>query len=137
MAPKEKVYVAAKYERKEEVRKIYAALRARGYEIAYDWTNHIKISDFRQNMEMGQQYAEEDTVGVLNSNILILLPANTTQGANNELGIATLAHRLFGKPSRIYIVEEEGVRFGPFYVRKEVILKKTIDDVLKELDVHK
>lgn len=137
MADKEKAYVAAKFERKEDVKKIYEILRSRGYDISCDWTDHISIPDFRQNIPLGQQYAEEDINGVLNANIFIMLPLGTTVGANNELATAILGKRLFGKPSHIYIIEEEGARFGPFYVQKEITLKKNLEEVLKDLGICK
>lgn len=134
MEAENKVYVAAKFERQEDVRKIYDILRSKGFEISHDWTNHINLPDFRQNIPLGQQYAEEDINGILNADIFIMLPLGTTVGANDELGTAVLGKRFFGKPSQIYIIEEEGVRFGPFYVQKEITLKKNLEEVLQAMD---
>lgn len=46
-----KFYIAADFNRKEEVRELYDTIRKRGHTVAFDWTVHKPITPFEENPE--------------------------------------------------------------------------------------
>ena len=89
-----KIYVAAKYEAKEEVRHVYKKLFDAGHTITYDWTQ----SD--ENDERGRKHeiAIREVLAVETCDAFVLLPHERGKGQYTELGVA-LANR---KPIFIY-----------------------------------
>ncbi len=51
-----KVYIAADFELKDQVRDIDKKLTSMGYDISFDWTTHKPIAPFSQNKEMALHY---------------------------------------------------------------------------------
>lgn len=87
-----RVYVGAKFENKDEVRRAHKMLREAGHEVTYDWTPHSAegvtgaalITKF-------QKEATEDALGVLNAEAMIFLHNPNCQGGFIELGMAIAA----------------------------------------------
>lgn len=75
-----KVYVAGKFEDKENVRRVQQRLRDLGFEITHDWTPD-DASDL-------QKSAVEDFEGVLQADFLVVLNHTLLYGAAVEIGIA-------------------------------------------------
>lgn len=128
-----KVYVAADFERKEEVRQIHERLKQMGYDISFDWTTHKPISPFSQNKEMAIQYSTEDLEGARNSDIFIMLHGN---GKTKfiEFGIVLERHKKEGKPV-IYVVghPDQNMVYSQTYVR----IRDNIENVYHELELMK
>lgn len=92
----ERVYVAASFEQRDEVRDLHAQLVEAGHMITADWTTHkeiVSLESAEEREKLKQQYAVEDTDGVLNASVYcLLLKDRKSTGAHIELGIALGAH---------------------------------------------
>jgi hypothetical protein len=88
----ERVYVAASFEQRNEVRELYKRLRNAGHTISADWTTHKEIVSLKSEEEreaLKRQYATEDTEGVTSATVYALLVNDRkSTGAHIELGIA-------------------------------------------------
>ncbi|MFH1308236.1 MAG: hypothetical protein ABIH72_05265 [archaeon] len=47
-----KIYVGARFTKKEEVIKLHKILKEKGHEITCDWTTHLPISPYDKNQEL-------------------------------------------------------------------------------------
>lgn len=80
-----KIYVAAKYELKEIVRKLYGILTNAGHQISYDWTG--------EEVEEPHKIAHEEVSGVLACDALVILPHERGKGQYTELGVALASRK--------------------------------------------
>jgi hypothetical protein len=87
-----RIYVAASFEQRDEVRALYKRLREAGHTITADWTTHKEIISLESDEErtaLKQKYAIEDTEGVTSATVYaLLLSERKSTGAHIELGIA-------------------------------------------------
>ncbi len=87
----ERIYVAASFEQREEVRVLHERLKAEGHAITADWTTHKEIVSLESEEEreaLKRQYAIEDTDGVTTASVYaLLLGSRKSTGAHIELGI--------------------------------------------------
>ena len=87
-----KLYVAASFEQKEQVRQLYDILKSKGHIITADWTTHKEIASLptlEERETLAKQYVIEDTNGVANADVFILLLGERkSTGAHVELGVA-------------------------------------------------
>lgn len=88
----ERIYIAASFEQRDEVRELYGRLREAGHIITADWTTHKEIVSLESEEEreaLKRQYAIEDTEGVTSATVyVLLLGERKSTGAHIELGIA-------------------------------------------------
>ncbi|RLG18521.1 hypothetical protein DRN63_01315 [Nanoarchaeota archaeon] len=125
-----KVYIAAPFERKGEVKDLIEELKKIGFEISHDWTSHESIDPTKQK-ELARKYSIEDIEGVRNSDVFILLAEDrVSSGASVELGAAILSNLEFGKPI-IYVVSK--TRDLMFYFHPSVKLVENVTEVLEDL----
>jgi len=102
----ERVYVAASFEQRDQVRELYGRLREAGHIITADWTTHqeiISLDSEEEREALKRKYAIEDTEGVTSATVYALLVGERkSTGAHIELGIALGAGIgricLIGKP---------------------------------------
>jgi len=127
-----KIYIASRFHKKEEVKKLYKLFRDKGHKISSDWTLHKRIKPYKENQEMASKYAIEDVEGVKDSDIFIMISDNTGTGLYTELGVAIASCVEFGKP-KIYIIGDYKDRFM-FHFHPSINLKNNIEEVLKEID---
>lgn len=80
-----KIYVAGKWEEREEVRKLQQQLRHLGHQITVDWTWHE-----RDDPGFPTQYAVDDIKGVIACNAYVGIFKNglSYKGALVEMGVA-------------------------------------------------
>jgi len=128
-----KVYVAASFTQKDDVREIYEMLREDGHEISSDWTAHSPIRPYDQNREMASQYAANDMDGVDACDVFVLLADSSTisTGKHAELGGAIMSRKLLEKP-QIYIVGEN-LGESIFYFHPSVNIRKSFAQVREEI----
>lgn len=99
-----KIYVSAKFNDKERVKKVYALLKQAGHTITHEWIHNEESYPFDIDPSFTAQCAVEDFNGVLNSDVFILLSnAEPSMGASGELGAAIGSFIKFKKPY-IYVV---------------------------------
>lgn len=127
-----KIYIASRFHKKEEVKKLYKLLKAKGHKISSDWTLHKRIKPYKENQEIAGKYAAEDVEGVKNSDVFIMISDNAGTGLYTELGVAIASHIEFGKP-KIYIVGDHKDR-SMFCFHPSINLKNNIAGVLKKMD---
>jgi hypothetical protein len=126
------VYVVARFYEKDEVRRIYKLLRAKGHAIATDWTLHKNIKPYTDHPGIARDYSIEDIDGVKNCDVFIMLTSQEIgSGSSTELGAAIIMQSFTSKP-KIYIV---GPHFAQnfAYFHPAVERRETLGEVLGEL----
>ena len=127
-----KVYIAAKFEKKEEVRSLYKILSEMGHNITSDWTLHKMIRPYKKNHELAEEYSIEDINGVKDCDVFILLTdEEKSSGAHVELGAAILSNIKSGKPI-IYVIGSHTAN-SMFYFHPSVKRMDNIEEVLSEI----
>lgn len=128
-----KIYIAAKFQEKERVRKLFKLVKDKGHKITADWTLHKSISPYIENQELSKDYAIEDINGVKDCDIFIQLShPEGGIGVFIELGAAILSNIIYGKP-KIFIIGDHNSR-SMFYFHPSVKQRKNIEGVLKEIE---
>lgn len=124
-----KIYVAAKFDDKERVKRVYELLKQAGHTITHEWVHNKASYPFSADPVFTAQCAAQDIEGVQRAEVFILLSnAEPSMGASAELGAAIAFFLTFKKP-HIYIVGPHfDVNFC-FY-HPAVIRTDSIDDVL-------
>ncbi len=126
-----KIYVAAKFERKDMVHAIYAKLRAMGHEISYDWTAHRMIKPYEEHQAEAAGYAENEFEGIAGSDVVILITDERGTTSLLEVGAAAMLHKVTGKPV-VYAVGGYNAR-SPWYFTGHVRRMDTIEEVYADL----
>lgn len=124
-----RVYVAAKFTEKEQVKSVYQLLQQAGHLIAQDWTKNSHLEPFSEHRDYTAHCAKKDMDGVLDADVFILLTsAELSPGASSELGAAIGVHLIFKKPD-IYVV---GPHFNNYFFsyHPAVMQKNSIQEVL-------
>jgi hypothetical protein len=123
-----RVYVAASFERKDEVKKVLQILRENGHTITADWTGHQYVTGDTQAKALARSYAIEDTDGVKTADVFVLLVAERkTFGAHVELGIA-----LGAGVEEIYLVGQSWEEMM-FYYHPTVKKVATVEKLLRRI----
>lgn len=126
------IYVASRFTQKKKIKKINELLRSHGHKIVFDWTDHKDIQPYDKNAEYAKIYAKDDLNGVKKCDVFILLTSHEPgAGSSTELGAAIMSHLLTGNP-KIYVVGKY-INNNFCYFHPNVIKKKTIEEVIKEL----
>jgi hypothetical protein len=129
-----KIYVASRFANVDEVRRLYGLLRQDGHEITADWTVHHNVKPYSQNQELATEYAVEDLEGVKNCDVFILLTTEKVgAGSMTEFGAALLSSAIRKTP-KIYVVGSHQ-NTNIFYIHPLVTMKKTIEEVVDELNI--
>jgi hypothetical protein len=127
------LYVAGRFHDREYVRSQYNVVRAAGFELSADWTQHKAIGHYGGNPELSADYAREDIEGVRQADAFVLLtslpPGGT--GVHTELGVAIQCHETTGKPL-VYVVGEGNDR-SVMYFHPSVRRRDSLQSVLDEL----
>lgn len=90
-----RVYVAGKFEEKDRVRRVQAALVEAGHSVAYDWTQHDWLDlDGDALASYLALCASVDLVGVRAADALVLLYDAGSRGAFVEFGAAIALGKL-------------------------------------------
>lgn len=90
-----RVYVASKFCRLLDVRRIVEKLRGAGLEVHADWTTHSAAGDsgLRLHRKL-TAYANHDYLGVHDCDTLLMLHDPDSRGGFAELGMALAWHKL-------------------------------------------
>lgn len=126
-----KIYIASRFDKRDEVKKLQKILIEKGHEIVGDWTDHEPIKPYDKNQDAAKEYAADDINGVKNSDIFIILSDKAGTGMYVELGAAIASKILIGKPE-IYVVGDHNSR-SMFYFHHAVKRTANIDDLLNIL----
>jgi nucleoside 2-deoxyribosyltransferase len=82
-----KIYVAAKFEERTKVQRVYEKLRSRGHTITHDWTNE-DAEAFKNVPGYAAKCAQNDFDGVKNADAVLLFNHDRLFGGASEMGIA-------------------------------------------------
>lgn len=127
-----KIYVSAKFNDKERVKKIYDLLKQQGHTITHEWIHNKESYPFDKDPVYTAQCASDDFNGVLTADIFILLSnAEPSLGASGELGAAIASFTTFKKPYIYVIGPHFNVNFC-FY-HPAVIKKDSFEEVLQDM----
>lgn len=116
-----KIYVAARFDNKEEAIEAMHRFWGEGHEISYDWTVH-------EGAEYGAEASRQamlDLGGVATADVFVLLASENMRGAFIELGVAMALYK------RIYVVNSPGNTI--FYSHPLIHHVKSIDEVINKL----
>ena len=127
-----KFYIVARFRLKEVVRDIHKQLQKRGHEIVADWTTHLEAKPYDENIGLARQYSIEDINGAKSCDVFIILSDEAGTNVYGELGAAIVSHLEHGKP-KIYVIGDHTAR-SMFYFHPSVNRRRTIDEVLEELE---
>jgi len=84
-----RIYVASKFENKEEVRHAYKLFREAKHQITFDWTQEDASSKLGQErISYLKECADRDFCGVVSADCFVLIAHPGMKGAYVELGIA-------------------------------------------------
>lgn len=127
-----KFYIASRFDKRDEVKKLQKVLADNGHEIVGDWTDHKPIKPYDKNQDMAKEYATDDINGVKNADVFIILSDEAGTGMYVELGAAITSNILKGKP-KIYAVGEHNSR-SMFYFHPSVVRLPDTDGVLEDVE---
>ncbi len=132
MEIKKKVYIASRFDRKQEAIELFKRFKKLGYEISVDWTVHEPIMPYENNITRARQYSVEDMKGIIDCDLFILLTDKEGMGIYTELGAAIFSNLEHGKP-KIYVIGDYTSNCM-FYFHPSVNRRRTIDEVIKEIE---
>lgn len=122
-----KFYIAGSFGKREEMRELMAEVERRGHAISADWTTHLPIKPYEENLELAAEYAEEDLEGAKKCNIFVLIPEKTGGGTQfSELGAAIASKSV----QRVFVVGPHNNRSMAFFHPK-VERVDSIEEVFK------
>lgn len=132
-----KFYVAARFNRKEDVRKIRQRLESLGHELSFDWTGSEVDIPYKDNEKKATLEAVKDINGVKNCDVFVLLTGNdendTGKGLFVGLGAGIISNLLMKRPM-IYVIEPMNTK-SVFFYHASVIRLHCFEEVLR--DVHR
>lgn len=128
-----KVYLAGRFDEREQIRQMQTKLREHGHAITLDWTTHEPLGHYGDNQELSRAYAKEDLEGVIQADVFIFLTSSTVgTGTHTELGVAIREYQASGTP-RVYVIGEHTTR-SIMYFHPAVERRQNLEDVLEEMD---
>lgn len=128
---KPKVYIASRYAKKFEVRKIFKKLQEMGFDIARDWTIYEPIRPYHSNSELAREHAVKDIDAVADCDVFVIISDEAGTGMYAELGAAILSNIKFGKP-KIFVIGPHNQNLM-FYFHDSISRKDDVNQVLSEL----
>jgi hypothetical protein len=120
-----KIYVASKYEEKEEVNKVYKILEEKGHTITYKWTKD-KFNSAEDLSTQKRKLSIEDLFGIVKADIFIFLAGKKLKynGSNTELGIA------IGRAAIEVVIIGHGIDENIFAFHPKVARFETLNEYL-------
>ena len=126
-----KFYIAARVNKKGEVKKIHKMLKDKGHRVLSTWVNEGQIKPYNKYLIKAKTRAIKCIDAIKKSDIFILVSDKTGAGMYTELGIA-IASNLSKKKPKIYIVGKY-INRSMFFFHPSVRQMKNLDEVLKDV----
>ena len=138
-----KFYIAARFDNKEAVRKIYEKLKEKGHEVHTDWTVHVPFYPYSSNPGTCAQQSDEDIKGAMGCDVFVLFADEQTsenspnkhnhgRGMFIELGAAIATFLANGKP-KVFVIGPDNDK-SIFHFHHTVVRLNTIEEVLENLN---
>lgn len=127
-----KIYIAAKLDRKKEVKAIIKKFEKSGHKIVVDWTEDAKLKKpYEDKKDIIRKRIERDVIGIKESDLFILLAsAGKNRGMYVELGVALGLNMVKNKP-KIYVVGNYKL-YSSFFYHGKINRRENIEQVIKE-----
>ena len=126
-----KIYISARFNKKEDVIKLGDLLTNRGFEVISNWVSHKSIKPYEKNQDLAKQYSIEDINNSAQCDYFILLTSDAGTGMYVEIGAAIQHNIEFGKPV-IYVVGNN-INRSMFYFHPTVNRLKNIEDLIAKI----
>lgn len=126
-----KIYVAAKFEKKDLVHEIYKKIWQLGHEVSYVWTMHKNIKPYDQNQETAAVYSENEISGIAECDVFIFISDTAGTTLPMEFGAAVMLSKKSGKP-KVYAVGEYNSK-SPWFFNPRVMRRASVEEVLNEI----
>jgi hypothetical protein len=127
-----KIYVAGKFENKPRVQALQAQLMEMGHTISYDWTQHVGIKPYNENMAQARIYANNEIQAIKNSDVFIAFIDAKGTTLLLEIGAALMQHANTGKP-KIYLIGALA-KSSPWFFTDHINIKESPQEILTEID---
>ncbi len=127
-----KIYVAAAFSRKDDVRRVYQELQVAGHEIALDWTMYEDVRPYAEHAAEASRQTEKAMAGVKDADALLFLADGSAggRGSFSELGGAIILKIMTGKPD-IYVIGD--LHESAFFFHPAVERRSTLEEVLRDI----
>lgn len=126
-----KIYIAAKFEKKDLALSLYEKVKEKGYEISYDWTTHKNIMPYIENKDTAAFYSNNELNGINSCDVFVYISEDKGHTLHMEIGAAIMRKLLTGKPE-IYAIGEHNEK-SPWFFNPLIKRFNTIEEVLKLL----
>ena len=126
-----KIYIAAKFEKKDLVLALRQQLEVLGHTISYDWTTHKNVKPYVENKDMAKSYATNEIEGIAKSDIFIHFAEDRGHTLHMECGAAMMSQKITGKP-KVFVVGEWNAS-SPWYFTELVERVGTVEDVVEKI----
>ena len=126
-----KIYIAAKFNKKDLVLELQRKLKEQGHEVAYDWTTHKPIKPYEDNQELAQKYSENELLGIGNSDVFVYVSDTEGHTLHMELGAALALSAKIGKP---HVIVVGPATYSPWLFNRRVTVVANAEEALKKID---
>lgn len=126
-----KIYVAGKFQKKDDILEVYEKVKELGHKISYDWTTHKNIKPYLENQEIASEYSNNELNGINECDIFVYLSDEKGTTLPMEFGAALILAQTKSKP-KIYALGEFNDK-SPWFFNKNVIRKNSIDDFIADI----
>jgi hypothetical protein len=128
-----KVYIAGKFEDRIKIQDLYKQIEKLGYQAAYNWTTHKRITPYSKNQELAREYSENELSGILGSDIFICLTHEAGTTSLMEFGVALILNMKTGKPL-VYAVGTS-IERSPWFFNSRVLRRNSVEEVIEEIKI--
>lgn len=130
-----KIYVAAKFARREEVKNLYWELREAGHTITEPWADRLdNLADDELTPQEAQKFAMLDIIGAIDSDLLIAFVERECCGALIEIGAKIAEKRIVNSDDDVWIIDP--YRYSIFWDIPGVVCM-TVAEMRKRLGLKK
>lgn len=136
-----KFYIAARFDKKEDVNKIYGKLKEKGHEVHTDWTLHEPFYPYSSNPALSAHHSAEDIDGAMGCDVFVLFADESHNGHTNshnhgrgmfiELGAAIATFIENGRP-KVFVIGPDNDK-AIFHFHPCVTRLDTIEEVLDKI----
>ncbi|MCB9798274.1 hypothetical protein H6758_00945 [Candidatus Nomurabacteria bacterium] len=129
-----RIYVAGRYKKLEEIRKIYKILEEKKHTITNKWTEQHSIKPYQDNMDKVAQYLSEDFDGIDAADLFVLLAeyAADARGCHIELGYALRKRQIQGSPKIFVVYPQDNPSL--FYLHANITLVDSFEKFLESME---
>lgn len=125
-----RVYVSSRFDNTEQVREVNKMVLAKGWELAFDWTQFQKI-DVIKNISISRSRSSTEIISILDSHAFILINCDDGCGMYVELGAAITSCLKTGHPL-IYVTGDHLDR-SIFFYHPAVKVMENIEDIFEDI----